>query len=354
MNLLASPEKETAKIRIVGQGLAGSVLALLLDDLGYDVVVADDGHRSSSSMVAAGMWNPLSFKKLHASWIADQLMPSAFRIYPRLQQKLGSQFFFPADLIRIFPDVRSANEWDERSVHPELNQFIGEEKNKFPGNDFHTPFGFGVVKNAGWLNTKVFLTSARAYLKSKNLLVDGEVDHRQIAVWLSQNDIVIQCTGWRLPENAGFDWLPVIRNKGEVLTVSIPDLETSDMFNFGKFLIPFGEGIFKLGATYELNPQHLEPTAVAKNELLQDLNQNMTHRAVAVQHDTGYRPTVPDRKPLLGFDPDNRRSGVFNGFGSKGVMLIPFFAEMLIRHMCSGEVLMKDVDISRYFSRFRI
>jgi glycine/D-amino acid oxidase-like deaminating enzyme len=353
MNLLASPEKETRKIRIVGQGLAGSVLALLLDDLGYQVVVADDGHQSSSSAVAAGMWNPLSFKKLHASWIADQLIPCAFRIYPRLQQKLGSQFFFPCDLIRIFPDVKSANEWDERSVHPEMKQFIGDDKNKIPGNDFHAPFGFGVVKNAGWLNTKVFLTAARVYFTSKKMLVEGKVDHRQIDQWLREKDIVVQCTGWKMAENAGFDWLPLVKNKGEVLTVSILDYETTDMFNFGKFLIPLGKGVFKLGATYELNPQHLEPTESAKKELLQDLKKSLAHPAVLVQHDTGYRPTVPDRKPLLGFDPDNHRSGVFTGFGSKGVMLIPFFAEMLIRHMCSGEALMKEVDISRYFSRFR-
>ncbi len=353
MSLLSAPENEMKKIRIIGQGLAGTVLALQLDDLGFDVVVADDGHLSSSSVVAAGMWNPLSFKKLHASWLAEELISSSFRIYVDLEKKLNARFFFPANLIRIFPDVRSANEWDERSVHPELKQFIGNESDDDITADFNAPHGHGNVKSAGWLNTKIFLDAARSFFIKKERLIETAVNSAKFNEWIESGDIVIQCTGWKLLEGGGFDWLPVIRNKGEVLTLKIPSLNTPHMFNFGKFLIPIGEQQFRLGATYELDPKHLEPTNLAKSELISDLKSSLLHEFELLQHHTGFRPTVPDRKPLIGFSQELPHSGIFNGFGSKGVLLVPYFAEMLIQHMLTGQEILHEVSMKRYISRFR-
>ena len=354
MSLLSAPENEKKKIRIIGQGLAGTILALLLDELGYDVVIADDGHCSSSSVVAAGMWNPVSFKKLHASWLADQLIPAAYRVYEKLEKKLDARFFFPTTLIRIFPDVRSVNEWDERSVHPELKEFMGDDLQQVVTNNFDAPFGIGTVKSAGWLNTRILLDAAKIYFGNKQRLIIAEVNANQHQEWINNGDIVIQCTGWKLLSGGGFDWLPVLKNKGELLTVKIPNLDTKHMFNFGKFIVPLGDRVYRLGATYELNPTHLEPTEEAKTEMMKDLESSLLHIFEVLHHDTGFRPTVPDRKPVIGFSAESPRSGVINGFGSKGVLLIPYFAEVLIQHLLTGQSISREVNFSRYISRFRL
>lgn len=341
------------KVHIIGQGLAGSVLAFVLKDAGFEVLVHDDGHLTSSSAVAAGMWNPLSFKKLHASWLAEQLVPAAFRIYQSLEKKLGNSFFHPVDLIRVFPDVRSANEWDERSVHPEIKPFVGQPQDDLARKYFSAPFGTGTVTKAGWLNTRLFLDSARTYLTDSKCFEMHAVNADMIGRWMSRGEVVIQCTGWNLVADAPFAWLPVLKNKGEVLTIKIANLPDPQMYNFGKFIVPIGNGVFRLGATYELNPVHLKPSDEAYHELTHDLQAHLLQPFEVVKHETGYRPTVPDRKPLIGFDPQNPLAGVFNGFGSKGVLLIPFFAEMLLSHMQNGTEIPGEVNFTRYITRFR-
>jgi glycine oxidase len=341
------------KVHIIGQGLAGSVLAFLLKDAAFDVVIHDDGHLSSSSVIAAGMWNPLSFKKLHASWLAEQLIPAAFRIYQSLEKKLNTAFFHPVDLVRIFPDIRGANEWDERSVHPEIKPFAGKPQDELTQKYFHAPFGTGTVKQAGWLHTRIFLESSRSYFVDSNSLVEQKVNAAMIEQWIAQGDVVIQCTGSNLIAEAPFAWLPVLKNKGEVLTINIKDMPDVEMYNFGKFIIPVGDGVFRLGATYELNPIHLDPTETAHNELTGDLQAHLLQPFDVLKHETGYRPTVPDRKPVIGFDPQYPLAGVFNGFGSKGVLLIPFFAEMLLNHMQHGSEIHREVNYTRYTNRFR-
>jgi flavin-dependent dehydrogenase len=56
---------------IIGQGLAGTSVARRIEQAGKSVLVIDDGLKSSSSLVAAGMWNPIVFKRLNKSWKAD-------------------------------------------------------------------------------------------------------------------------------------------------------------------------------------------------------------------------------------------------------------------------------------------
>lgn len=44
-----------------------------------------------------------------------------------------------------------------------------------------------------------------------------------------------------------------------------------------------------------------------------------------VEHKAGVRPSVSDRRPVLGPCKDYEQLVVFNGLGTKGVSLAPFF-----------------------------
>jgi glycine/D-amino acid oxidase-like deaminating enzyme len=350
MNQLRSPADETAVIRIVGQGLAGSTLALRLHDLGYKVCIYDNGYRSSSSMVAAGMWNPLSFVNLKRSWLASELLPELTKTYTRFEQKLSCSFFHPMPLLRIFPDAGAANLWDERTGHPDVAPYIDSYVPHDADEHFIQPFGSGVVKGAGWLDLPVFINATRRFFDSLNAMEEREVSAKDISDWLVKGDFVIQCTGWKpMSESLWID-LPIHTNKGQVLTLQIAGMPEEYMSNFGKFMIPMGDGLFRSGSTYEHGALDVLPSDVA-NEIRDDVIKSLKHAYTVVDHKAGFRPTTIDRQPVVGMHDVHLRLGVLNGFGSRGVMLAPYFVEHLLNHLTTGTPIMKEVHWKRFVER---
>ena len=69
---------------IVGQGIAGTVLTHTLLEQGKRILVIDEGNPSSCSKVAAGLYNPIVFKRLTKSWMIDELSPVAENFYKGL------------------------------------------------------------------------------------------------------------------------------------------------------------------------------------------------------------------------------------------------------------------------------
>jgi glycine/D-amino acid oxidase-like deaminating enzyme len=64
----------------------------------------------------------------------------------------------------------------------------------------------------------------------------------------------------------------------------------------------------------------------------------------------GIRPTMHDRKPVIGLLHGNPLIGIFNGLGSRGILLGPYFAKQFADYLSgtSGN-LHPEVNISRYF-----
>ena len=69
-----------------------------------------------------------------------------------------------------------------------------------------------------------------------------------------------------------------------------------------------------------------------------------------LKHQAAIRPTVADRRPFVGFLHNKAHIGIFNGLGTKGVSLAPFFAQQLVQHMVEQKSLMKEVDINRFLA----
>jgi glycine/D-amino acid oxidase-like deaminating enzyme len=347
---LSSPADESAVIRIVGQGLAGSTLALRLHDLGYQVRIYDNGYRTSSSRVAAGMWNPLSFVNLKRSWLAHELMPVMEKTYLNLERKLNCSFFHPMPMLRIFPDAGAANLWEEKSSHPEVASFIENKSLTDSESHYSQPFGSGVVKGAGWLDLPVYLDAARSFFLAHQVFEEREVSTENILDWLQEGDFVIQCTGWKPMQRSLWENLPIQTNKGQVLTVKADALTSAYMSNFGKFMIPLGNGLFRSGSTHEHGALDALPSDVAV-EIEDDIRKSMKHPFSVIDHGAGFRPTTRDRQPVVGMHDVHNRLGVLNGLGSRGVMLVPLFTEHLIEHLMHGTPIMTEVHWRRFEER---
>lgn len=76
---------------IVGQGIAGSVLAWTLLQRGAKVQLADPKLRSSSSRVAAGIINPVTGKRFVKSWNFDLFYPRSPGYLPGDGARSGRQ-----------------------------------------------------------------------------------------------------------------------------------------------------------------------------------------------------------------------------------------------------------------------
>jgi glycine/D-amino acid oxidase-like deaminating enzyme len=350
MQLLLPPDMESATIRIVGQGLAGSALALNLIERGYSVCVYDNDYRTSSSMIAAGMWNPLSFVNLKRAWLTHLLLPAMEEVYPRFESLLQASFYHPLPLVRIFPDAGSANMWEEKSIHPEVAPYLDAASMSGSEIHFHQPHGHGVVKGAGWLDMPVFLNATRAFLEKRNAYVQAEITVEQMKLWLHEGDWVMQCTGWKPMQDSLWSAAPIHTNKGQVLTMRIDGLSEKYLSNFGKFTIPLGGSLFRVGSTYEHGALDMQPSDAA-SEIKEDVEKSVKHSFTVVDHKVGFRPTTIDRQPVLGAHSQHERLIIFNGFGSRGVMLVPFFAKHLIDSLILGENVMREVDWRRFERR---
>ncbi len=147
------------KTLIVGQGLAGSCIALELISNGVDVVVVSEKKENSASKIAAGLFNPLVLKKLNPGWKAFETLDSANFFYTHWQKHFYCQFFFSKALAKVILNKDEKREWQKKA--PLLNYFVKEEIIDNPNQDFWFDYeGYGIIENAGYLNRNLFLVKA--------------------------------------------------------------------------------------------------------------------------------------------------------------------------------------------------
>jgi glycine/D-amino acid oxidase-like deaminating enzyme len=344
-----------SKYLIVGQGLAGTLLAFSLLEKGAEVLVVDDYKHASASKVAAGMWNPVTFKRLAASWLAREMLEDMNGTFRKLEEQLQTNFFHVLPVARIFNSIQDANFWDEKSDHPEVGRYLSARSNKSVQENFISPFGNSEVNECGWLNVPVFREAAMNYfIQHGNFIADAvnenEVEFNECnVVWKGRTfDKIILCTGIGVNKWKGMEHLDLIPNHGQVLDLKIENLELDAIVNFGQFLLPFGNKKFRLGATYNWNEVADEPTEEAREFLLSELKQRLNKDIVVESQKTGFRPTTRDRRPIIGFARDNEFLGVFGGLGSKGVLLAPYFSKLFASVLTEGRNIPKEVSAFRF------
>ena len=115
---------------------------------------------------------------------------------------------------------------------------------------------------------------------------------------------------------------------------------------------PLAEGIFRVGSTYNNHDLTYIPTDEGKNYLLSKLKGLINVQVKIKDHYVGIRPATKDRKPLVGIHPIYETIGVYNGLGTKGVTLSPYFAKLFASHLVNGTNLADEVNIERYFSLY--
>ena len=342
---------------IVGFGLAGFHYAQQLKKTNNKFLILDKGHKGASRN-AAGVFNPTVLKRYTMAWEAIQFLEYAMSVYKKLEVKASQQFFYPHPIHRYFFSPSEQNNWTVAAQSSKLNRFLDPNFNLEPIPGIKLQSGYGVVKQVGRLAINKMLDHFIDDLLPSEL-IEETFDATKLEI-LSEKVIykgieakqIVFCEGYGLKNNSWFNYLPLIGSKGEYLKIKAPLLSRKNIIKGSVFITPIGEDEFWVGATFNPQDKTILPTDKGKKWLISKLETLLDIPYEVIDHSAQIRPTVMDRRPLLGRHPTHKNLYVFNGLGTRGVMMAPLLSKWLYDFIELKKQLPEAVAINRFESYF--
>lgn len=336
---------------LVGQGLAGSWLAVEMLKRGLTIRILEQEIEATSTRKAGGLYNPVTGRNMVKTWRADELFPSLEAHYRELESLTNAKFLHPIPIYRPFRTIQDQNDWEGRAADHSFLAFLKEFRPDSMGYEHvHDALGGIVLHHSGYVDLPVLLDAAKSWLKSRGVYEYGVFDYSKIMFHTDTieykhlvADKIIFCEG-SLSTNPYWD-LPFRPVRGEIVDISC-SLQSEYIINQGVFMIPKGDR-FTVGSTYAHDPLVFEPQESGIQTLLQRLHKLYSGNVVVVDKRAGVRPTTHDRKPYIGMHRQHKRLGIFNGFGTKGVSLTPHFAKHFVDVLQGLTQLDTEVDVQR-------
>ena len=338
---------------IVGQGLAGSLLAWNLEKLGRSFFVIDNNLSNASSRIAAGIIHPITGRRIVKTWMADTLLPIAENAYKEIGEFFKIKIMHELRIMELLDSVKEYNDWMARSSENGMEGYIQPEVRSGVYDEYLQDFIRKViVKKSCWIDAGLLLNSFRKLFSEKNILIEENFDESLLEISSSEivyKDIackkIIFCEGALALQNKFWKHLPFIPAKGELLTIRA-EMDLCHILNRKIFILPLGNKLFRVGSTFEWNYENDLPSPEGENFLTTELKKILKIPFEIVQHQAGIRPTVKDRKPFLGLHKDFPQVGIFNGLGTKGCLLAPYLAQHLVNFLEGKGELMKEVNVA--------
>ena len=344
---------------IIGHGLAGAVLSHHMIDKGYKIIVVDNPSKNRTSSVAAGLYNPITGRKMVKTWMADELFKVLEPTYQYLEKKLNTTFLYKIGIYRPFVTIEEKNDWEGRFGDEKYKPYINRIAVKPSSNEVCNDKNGGLhLSQAGYLDIPTFINANKSFLTGHGAYQEldfQEVDlniERGYTLWRQLSfKRVIFCTGIAAQNSNLFGWLPFTPVKGELMDGTF-STELYKIYNRGVFVIPLGSKKVRVGATYRNTFEDDLPEQRGYEELCDKMNFLVNGKFSLEELKAGIRPATKDRRPLIGKHPEYEHIYVFNGFGSKGVSMIPYFSSHFIEYLEEKNSLNEHVSINRYESLY--
>jgi len=342
---------------IVGQGIAGSMLSWFLIKENQKVLVIDNFNNSSATHVASGITNPITGRKFVKTWLADELIPFAQSTFAEFEELFQQQLLHPLTIVKLFDSIKAQNDWSARCATPGYLPYLKNEQITYLNpQKVKNDFGGFEINGGSKLEASMFLTHYRNLLQQKELLLeekfifaDLDVHESFVAYRGKKAKAIIFCEGANAIENPYFKFLPFQLAKGECLILKIEDFYADRIINGEVFIMPTAtKDEYYIGSTHQWHFDDDKASEIGKNELLGNLSTVLTAPYKIVDHKSAIRPTVKDRRPFIGFHTEHKNVGIFNGMGTKGISLAPYFAKRFTDYLLHSKPLMKEVDIIRF------
>ncbi len=341
------------EVLIVGQGLAGSLLAWQLIEQGFRVLVIDDG-AENASQVAAGLINPVTGLRLLKSADSETLLAAAHSLYRQLECYFKQAFLIEMPMLRVLQSEQQYQFARQRLADPDYQTLLGDWLPDVAA--IQAPFGCLQQRQTGYLRTQALLAALRQWLIDRQSYQCGRFDYQQLTVqprlqWRElQPRWLVFCEGHQGRRNPWFGNLPFQVVQGEIVSAVAATLLPPQIINYGHWLLPQADGSFKTGATFDNQILDGLPTASARQQLLASLQAVMPALGPLklTGQRVGIRPATRDKQPFIGSHPALPQLCVFNGFGAKGSLAIPWYAQQLIAYFQQGRPLPGHCNIQRF------
>ncbi|WP_405377089.1 NAD(P)/FAD-dependent oxidoreductase [Nonlabens sp. Asnod3-A02] len=347
--------KKSVDVVIVGSGIAGCTLAWQWILKGKSIIMISDVEKGSSA-VAAGVYNPTILKRFTSVWKSAQQLEVLNSLYPQIEKMVGVSFLHPINILRRFHDDKEIKTWLRKSHKEDLKGFMYSDIIDRDIDGIDAPFNFGLVKETGWLDTIGFMNASLDYYKSMSSLILESFDFDQLSHhedYIYYKEIkankIIFAEGFKMRSNPYFSDLPLQGNKGEVLTIKVPGLKLDHIVKSSVFLMPYVDDLFWVGATYSREDLTDNSTEVAKEFLTSRLERFLSLPYEVIDHKHGIRPTTLDRRPFIGSHKDYKNYYVFNGMGSRAVLIAPWAAQNLYDSMYHDADINEEMNVDRCY-----
>ena len=354
---------------IVGQGIAGTLLSFELLEAGLSVLVFNAPNRQSASLVASGVINPVTGRRVVTTWQIEQLLPLATQSYQRI-----------SDYLQLPPVARSI---EVLSIHGNEQMRQAYEKRVEEGSAYINRFETGkiqgyikklsneahVISPALLIDLQTLLPAFNAHLRKQDQLIERTFDWSQLqrikkgkgkatedhkdeethliytgtevpikAKWVIATDGVAGAL------NPYFKTLHFRYNKGEALIISAPDLPRDYIYKLSYSIVPWGDkDLFWVGSTYQWAFEDQNPTDSFKEAVMNFLDEVLEVPYSVQDHLASIRPASVNRRPFAGFCAPGSHIGLLNGLGTKGCSLAPLLATAWKEHLIKGTPFMEEV-----------
>lgn len=391
---------------IIGAGLAGTMLAARLLAEKQRVTLIDDEQSETASRLAAGMFNVITGKFAKKTWLATDLLQALNDFFALPEFAELARFFHPIPIYRPFSDIGEYNRWLGQMAETDFQELIRFQEQGMMEDCIHNPLGGIFIDQCGWLDMVNFIAALKNILikeqslsyisanispehidlltkkiyvegKDKKYLSDGNILdgmtiekgeippspelfpstslREQYSNSLTRQaidfDELVFCQGHAISQHPLWE-IPLTPNKGQVLKIYAPDLHIPFIISEKIYILPIGDGYFTVGATYEWSYDSPTPTSTGLAELTASLDEILKVKYEIITHRAAIRPATHDRRPVLGTHPKQPHLHVFTGFGTKGVLLSPYFSQVMADYLM-GKItqIPKECDVLRYYRK---
>jgi glycine/D-amino acid oxidase-like deaminating enzyme len=339
---------------LIGQGICGTFLSWYLQKAGLSFIVMDEQQPNSASVTAAGIINPVTGRRMVKTWIIGEVMPFAQKAYEAIGKELQITAIEQKNSIDFFPSAQMRQAFLDR--HASDTEFLSLPENENLWNAyFNYDLGYGIVDPCFLVNLPGLLPACRSVLKSCGALLEQKFDHSLLKIagdHITYDSItargIIFCDGVSSASNPWFKNLPFAPNKGEMLLINAPEIPASHIFKRGMNLVPWKENTYWVGSSYEWEFENDQPTMAFRERTEGLLRHWLKTPFTIIDHRASIRPATIERRPFVGFHPQHNVLGIFNGMGTKGCSLAPYFANQLVQNILNRSPLHPEADIKRF------
>ncbi len=339
---------------IVGQGISGTFLSWYLNKQKRSFVIIDNNSAAAASRVAAGIINPVTGRRIVQTWMIDKLLPFAYEAYQQLSADLQIETITQKNIIDFFPSAQMLHAFTERIQEDPKYLQTPSSANHFDPF-FKYDFGYGIISPTYAINLAGIIPAWKEKLLSQKQFIEEDFHTDELVInsnYISYRNIkaekIIFCDGAQGSANPWFNQLPFAANKGQAIIIYNTDIPQQNIFKKGMTIVPLKDHFFWVGSSYEWEFNDIHPSKAFLDHATGQLKNWIKSSFSIEAHFASLRPATLERRPFVGMHPQYPQIGIFNGMGTKGCSLSPYFAYQFVNYLIDKEPILPEADVNRF------